>query len=134
MPPLLDQIQQRLGHSPRRVRPIRNLRATFSESDKRVQISPSGGAAPVWSQNGEIFYRNDHTLVAVTVSALGDELEISNPAMLFEMESDTAAFDVTADGQSFLMLRPRARENISLIFNWPEEMARITEVVAGGSE
>ena len=88
----------------------------------------------MWCGNGEIFYRYERSLLAVTVSASGDELEISNPTVLFEMDRDTTAFDVTPDGQHFFMLRPRARERVSLIFNWPEEMARITEVVAGGSE
>jgi len=106
----------------------------FPEGDKLFQISSRGGSAPVWRANGEIFYRYDRSLLAVTVSASGDELEISKPTVLFEMDRDTTAFDVTPDGQHFLMLRPRARERVSLIFNWPEEMARITEVVAGGSE
>ena len=106
----------------------------FPEGDKLFQISPRGGSAPVWCGNGEIFYRNDRSLVAVTVSASGNDLEISKPTVLFEMDPDTTAFDVTPDGQHFFMLRPRARERVSLIFNWPEEMARINEAVAGGSE
>ena len=106
----------------------------FPAGDKLFQISSRGGSAPVWRGNGEIFYREDRSLIAVTVSASGGDIEVSKPTVLFEMDRDTTAFDVTPDGQHFFMLRPRARERVSLIFNWPEEMARITEVVAGGNE
>lgn len=78
--------------------------------------------------------RNDRSLVAVTVSGSGNDLEISKPTVMLEIESDTTAFDVTPDGQSFLLLRPRARERVSLIFNWPAEMARIAKESAAGIE
>lgn len=107
---------------------------SFPKGDKRFQISSSGGITPVWCESGEIFYRNDRSLVAVTVSGSGNALEISKPAVMLEIESDTTAFDVTPDGQSFLLLRPRARERVSLIFNWPAEMARIAKESAAGTE
>jgi hypothetical protein len=53
---------------------------------------------------------------------------VSKPALLFRTGGDTqlaSAFDVTPDGQHFLMLRSRGREHVSLILNWPRELARI---------
>jgi hypothetical protein len=47
--------------------------------------------------------------------------------MLFRTGGDThlaPVFDVTPDGQRFLMLRSRGGQHISLILNWPGELAR----------
>ena len=35
------------------------------------------------------------------------------------------SFDVTPNGQHFLMLRSRGREHVSLILNWPRDLARL---------
>jgi eukaryotic-like serine/threonine-protein kinase len=98
----------------------------FPGGEKRVQLSTGGGRAPVWSRSGEVFYLGADGLYAVSVAARGDSLAVSKPALLFHTGGDTqlaSAFDATPDGQHFLMLRSRGREHVSLILNWPRDLA-----------
>jgi serine/threonine-protein kinase len=100
----------------------------FPGGESRWQVSTSGGATPVWCRNGEIFYLADGRLHAATVTMRGDSLAFSRPRPLFAIGAETGlqrAYDVTSDGQTFLMLRSRARARISLVFNWPQELARL---------
>jgi serine/threonine-protein kinase len=100
----------------------------FPGGQSRWQVSTNGGAAPVWCRNGEIFYLADGRLHAATVTIRGDSLAFSRPKPLFAIGAGTGlqpAYDVTSDGQTFLMLRSRAQARISLVFNWPRELARL---------
>jgi hypothetical protein len=100
----------------------------FPQGDKLFQISTDGGEAPTWCADGEIFYLANDRLLAVSVRARGDDLEISKPTVLIDLDNKLVrrAFDAAADGQSFLMLRSNVEERISVIFNWPKELARIS--------
>ena len=105
----------------------------FPVGEGRVQLSTGGGLAPVWSRSGEVFYLGAEGLYAVAVTARGGSLAVSKPALLFRTGGDTrlaSAFDATRDGQHFLMLRSRGREHVSLILNWPRDLARLD---AGGA-
>jgi hypothetical protein len=103
----------------------------FPEGDQRVQVSAGGGSDPVWSKSGEIFYLVEAAIWSVSVSSTAGSLTVSKPAMLFRTGGDThlaPVFDVTPDGQRFLMLRSRGGgQHISLILNWPGELARRAE-------
>lgn len=60
----------------------------------------------------------------------GNELEIGEPAPLFDSDHDTGAagltnYDVSADGQRFIMLRGVGRpREIRVILNWLDELKR----------
>jgi serine/threonine-protein kinase len=100
----------------------------FPDGEGRWRVSTSGGQAPVWHENGEIFYWGSDAIHAVTVTARGDSLEVSKPTLLFRTGGETRltpAFDVMPDGQHFLMLRSSGQHQISLILNWPQELARL---------
>jgi Tol biopolymer transport system component len=104
----------------------------FSGSGDRVTVSIDGGTGPVWSRNGrELFYRAGDGLVSVDVQstsplALGDRrklLDVSGfePGYFHD-------FDVSADGERFLLIRPEpdARPTrIDVIVNWFPELARL---------
>jgi hypothetical protein len=67
-------------------------------------------------------------LYAVPITTRGDSLAVSKPVLLFRTGGEThlaSVFDVTPDGQRFLMLRSRGREHVSLILNWSREIARL---------
>ena len=70
-----------------------------------------GGAEPVWNPNGrELFYRNGDKLMAVDI-ATQPGFAASTPRMLFQGRYVLAPFpasnyDVSPDGQRFLMLKP----------------------------
>jgi Tol biopolymer transport system component len=89
------------------------------------QISSGGGAAPVWRRDGkELFYlAPDHKLMAVGIKTAG-AFEAEAPQPLFETrirEDPDRHFDVSADGQRFLLDSPLGDETtppITLVQNW----------------
>jgi tRNA A-37 threonylcarbamoyl transferase component Bud32 len=89
------------------------------------QVSTAGGADPVWRRDGkELFYlAPDHKLMAVAVRT-GATFEAEAPQPLFEArmrEDPDRHYDVSADGQRFLIATPLGDEStppISLVQNW----------------
>jgi Tol biopolymer transport system component len=100
-----------------------------------VQISTSGGTDPVWRpKGGEIYYRNGDQMMAVTITD-SSKLAVSKPAVLWQghylagvgsscgMSGPTSAnYDVSADGQRFLMIEDKAQDvvgrQLQLIPGW----------------
>jgi eukaryotic-like serine/threonine-protein kinase len=112
----------------------------FPDLGSRHQISTDGGTAPAWSRNGrELFYTTTATLggqasvtrmMAVAVTA-APTFVASPPRMLFEGRYGATAivrpYDVSPDGQRFLMVKQKERAPISasqmiLVQNWLEEL------------
>jgi len=98
------------------------------------QISTEGGTEPVWNPNGrELFYRNGDKMMAVDISTQPG-FAASTPRMLFEGRYEQPPvpvhnFDVSPDGQHFLMLKPVDQEQaaptqINVVLNWFEELKR----------
>jgi Tol biopolymer transport system component/predicted Ser/Thr protein kinase len=89
------------------------------------QISSAGGSNPVWRRDGkEIFYlAPDRKLMAVAVKT-GVAFEPETPAPLFEVRlrnDPSRHYDVSADGQRFLLNVPQSDETsppITLVQNW----------------
>ena len=108
----------------------------FSEGEARFRLSTSGGQSPVWGGKDEVFYWADGGIHVVSVTPRGESLEVSKPTLLFETGDGTRltpAFDVLPDGQHFLMLRTSGQSRLSLIFNWPQELARLAAEKEGTS-
>jgi serine/threonine-protein kinase len=103
---------------------------------RRLQVSSEGGDEPVWSPRGnEIFYRQGRRMMAVPVSTGSSGVTLGTPAVLFEgrydvdpFNHDATNYDVTRDGQRFLMVRPTRedadRQQLNVVVNWYEELAR----------
>jgi Tol biopolymer transport system component len=100
-------------------------------------VSAAGGLEPKWRRDGkELFYlAADRSLMSVTVRDTGSTLELSTPIRLFETRMSTIPntsftrnqYDVTADGQRFLVNQPpteAAPAPISVIVNWPAALRR----------
>jgi hypothetical protein len=96
------------------------------------QISTEGGSEPVWNPNGrELFYRSGGKMMAVDI-ATQPGFAAGKPRMLFEGRYEPAPFpaanyDVSSDGQRFLMLKPTepaeaAPTQINVVLNWFEEL------------
>jgi eukaryotic-like serine/threonine-protein kinase len=97
------------------------------------QISTDGGNEPVWNRNGrELFYRSGDKMMAVDVTAQ-PSFVAGKPKMLFEgryVSTNVPEFDVSPDGQRFLMLKPVTQEQaapaqINVVLNWSEELKRL---------
>jgi Tol biopolymer transport system component len=100
----------------------------------KYQISTEGGTEPVWNPKGrELFYRQGDKMLAVEVTAQ-PSFSISKPRMLFKgpyhpTPQTFPDYDVSADGQRFLMLKPagqaQASTQINVVLNWTEELKRL---------
>jgi hypothetical protein len=94
----------------------------------QVQISTSGGAAPLWSRDGrELFYINGNRMMVVDVIGT---TAFSAPRQLFEdafVEStnQVTGYDIAADGR-FLRVQQAEPEQplteIQLVFDWFAEL------------
>jgi Tol biopolymer transport system component/tRNA A-37 threonylcarbamoyl transferase component Bud32 len=101
----------------------------FPGPGAQVTVSVGGGDTPVWSRDGRrIFYPDGTKLLAASV-ATSPTFSVTARDVLFEgnravMNPGHAAFDVSPDGKSFLMLRPVVAnsEEIVVIPNWKAEL------------
>jgi eukaryotic-like serine/threonine-protein kinase len=96
----------------------------------RKQISAEGGEQPRWVRNGrEIVYRNGTKMMSVPVQ-IQPVFQAGKTVELFDRKFDrgaaVAAYDVTGDGQTFVMTRSE-RDNpteIRVVIGWPESKQR----------
>jgi len=93
----------------------------------RRQVSIAGGDEPRWTRRGrELVFRNGRKMMAASLDPVTGAL--GSPALLFERPYDVAGegtYDVTADGERFLMFRPPAAgapRKIIVVTNWFEEL------------
>lgn len=102
----------------------------FPGPGTKIQVSTGGGGA-AWRRDGkEMFYMSyDNKLMAVDVIpgntfTLGAE---KTPFQTPESLSGTQPYDVTADGQRFLVFTPLEKEKaspVTVILNWTEGLNR----------
>ncbi len=96
------------------------------------QISTEGGTEPLWNPNErELFYRSGDKMMAVDI-ATQPSFTAGKPRVLFEKHYQPAPltapnYDVSSDGQRFLMLKPIEQEQgaptqIVVVQNWFEEL------------
>ena len=99
----------------------------------KLQISTEGGAEPFWNPNGrELFYRIDNKMMAVDITTQ-PSFSAGKPKVLFAGQYQSspspvpnANYDVSSDGQRFLMLKPGGQDQavtqINVVLNWFEEL------------
>jgi serine/threonine-protein kinase len=105
---------------------------SYPAGDEKWSISTDGGTEPQWSPNGrELFYRNGYKMMAVSVD-LGATLSAERPSLLFEAAytvdgAGHPAYDVSNDGQRFLMIQESVAERtqINVVLNWFAELERL---------
>lgn len=107
----------------------------------KIQVSTEGGTDAVWRQNGgELYYRNADRMMAVAVSTQ-PAFRAGKPKVLWERHYNegtnsmcgvagptSSNYDVTADGQRFLMVKEGEHDalptEIRVVVNWSEELKR----------
>jgi hypothetical protein len=107
---------------------------------QRQQVSNNGGRQPAWAQDGrELLYtevdaRTARTRMMSVSLTVGPALTAGVPRLLWEgqfrWQSDTRGYDVTPDGQRFLMVQTKGRPptpvtQLVLVEHWFEELKRI---------
>jgi len=111
------------------VRPFPNV------GESRVSISTGGGTRPVWSRNGRtLFYYMDPGVVMAVPIELQSTLSAGTPTVVVKGEymapQSGRAYDVSPDGQRFLMIKEgdaenkASRQQFIVVQNWFEELKR----------
>ncbi|MGH6630614.1 MAG: TolB family protein, partial [Burkholderiales bacterium] len=102
----------------------------FPGGTGKWQISSAGGTLPRWRRDGQELYflSVDNKVMAVPVSA-DKTLHAGSPVPLFGIHPNlrTGVFDVTFDGQRFLVNSLPADLSsppLTLIANWPATLKR----------
>ncbi|HXV61011.1 MAG TPA: hypothetical protein VEK15_09985, partial [Vicinamibacteria bacterium] len=95
---------------------------SFPDGERKLQISNAGGRFPKWSRGGkEILYAAFDDMV-MSVAVDGDEvLHASVPRPLFPFPDGVFSWDVSADGERFLVNVPVIKSSsvpLSLVVNW----------------
>jgi len=107
----------------------------------KFQVSTDGGSEPMWARSGrELFYRNSDKMMAVDVTTQ-PAFAIGSPRTVFAGDygflggsGQLANYDVSPDGQRFLMLQSNVQEGgvsqIHVVLNWFEELKRRVPVTS----
>jgi Tol biopolymer transport system component len=113
----------------------------------KLQISNDRGVDPIRGRSGgELYYRSGTKMMVVSVST-SPEFRASAPRVLWEGDysrgsgascgmpgASSSNYDVTPDGQHFLMVRDDSRvgaKQIVVVLNWAEELRNKSRVAAG---
>jgi Tol biopolymer transport system component len=107
----------------------------FPSVNGKWQVSSAGGQEPRWRQDGkELFYLSaEGKMMAAAVTA-GTSFEAGSPVALFQTHprqpvsaSDVFSYDVSGDGQRFLILSKVDEANpapLSVFLNWTSEIEK----------
>jgi serine/threonine-protein kinase len=100
---------------------------SFPDAQQRVVVSAKGGSEPRWSGNGrELFFTSGGKMMAVEVPP-GPVFSPGPPRALFSVEGYRYArnrpqYDVTPDGQRFVMIRENSAMQVVYVENWFAEL------------
>jgi eukaryotic-like serine/threonine-protein kinase len=100
---------------------------SFPDAQQRVVVSGAGGSEPRWSSNGrELYYTLGGQMMAVSVPP-GPVFTPGPPRALFSVAGYVAArnraqYDVSPDGQRFLMIRANSASQVVYVENWFAEL------------
>ena len=99
----------------------------FPSGDEKVTASINGGTAPRWSGSGyELFYVEGNTLMAVAMD-LTKAIDLEIPEPLFNAkqvgvrllgEYQEPAYDVTVDGQRFVVVQRHRTSSMMVVERW----------------
>jgi eukaryotic-like serine/threonine-protein kinase len=110
----------------------------------RIQVSTDGGTDAVWRRKGgELYYREGDTMMVVSVTT-EPKLTLSKPRALWkgkytegtstmcgEPGATSTNYDVTADGERFLMIQEKTENavarQVSVVLGWAEELKRTAQ-------
>jgi Tol biopolymer transport system component len=106
---------------------------SFPEARGKWQVSVGGGEQPRWRGDGkELFYLSSDSRMMATPVTTGANFDNGKPMELFQTTprqpvstNDQFAYDVSRDGQRFLVLtlvKQAEATPISVILNWPAKL------------
>jgi eukaryotic-like serine/threonine-protein kinase len=104
----------------------------FPAGTQRRRVSTNGGRQPRWRRDSKelFFLADDGSMMSTEISTAG-ELQTGVPQKLFHtnlrLGSNKALYDVTGDGQRFLVIDGEIRfanSDIEMVLNWPSLLPR----------
>jgi len=106
---------------------------TYPDLTGKWQVSTEGGRVPRWSRDGKaLYYRTYQTkMVSVAIQtkpvfSLGRSIELFDLTQMYFPTIGTANYDISPDGQRFLMTRNTSFNSsataFNVILNWVEEL------------
>ncbi len=109
--------------------------SSFPIATSKWQVSRGGGEEPRWRRDGkELFYLSGEGKMMAATVGTGSNFEAGPPVTLFQTQrrqpisaQDFFSYDVTADGQRFLINSKLDTPNaapLSIILNWASEMPK----------
>jgi serine/threonine-protein kinase len=105
----------------------------YPNPNVKWQVSgEEGGGQPVWSPDGrELFYISSDQMLVVSVQ-MEPSVSLGKPTVLFEGSYVTTQFgfgkqyyDISHDGQQFVMIKEAGQAQINVVLNWFEELKRL---------
>jgi eukaryotic-like serine/threonine-protein kinase len=100
----------------------------FPTAGARARLTSGGGIEPRWNRDGsEIYFRRGAEIHVVRPVFSGSVPEATASDRLFDARVEIRAYDVSADGQRFLLNLPAGQTEsrpISVIVNWRSLIAR----------
>ena len=87
-----------------------------------------------YQESGELFYRSGDKMMVATIETR-PTLQVGTPRVLLEgayasgfLSISPASYDVTPDGQRFVMVREkRVPRQLQLVLNWFEQLTRLAQ-------
>lgn len=99
----------------------------FPAGGRRARLTSGGGTEPRWRSDGtEIYFRRGREIHTVAPNLTAAIPEALSSAKLFEAAGEVRAYDVSPDGQRFLLNLPAAESGaqaISVVVNWRHGLA-----------
>jgi len=105
----------------------------YPKPDVKYLVSDEeGGAQPVWSPDGrELFYRSGSKMMVAAVQT-EPSFSVVKPKLLFEgsyvfsqFSPGKQYYDISLDGQQFVMIKEAGQAQINVVLNWFEELKRL---------
>jgi eukaryotic-like serine/threonine-protein kinase len=108
---------------------------SFHRGEGKWQVSHGGGEEPRWRHDGkELFFLGPHNVLYAVPIRASESFGAGTPAPLFTAparepisSTDFMNYDVSADGQRFIVNKPldaSAAPPLKIILNWPAEVAK----------
>ena len=105
----------------------------FPDLSERRPISTNGGAEAIWSPDGQtLYYRESTRMMSVSIN-YEPRFSAATPELVFDGLPEASClgrnYDISADGQRFLVVKPADSSESSIelvvVLNWFEELRRL---------
>ena len=109
---------------------------TFPPGSNKIQVSSGGGSMPLWSPTRkELYWIAQNSLMGANYDIAGKSISFGRPHKLFDLppgrgtEADVRPYDITPDGNRFLMTRiarPEfARRRIDVVLDFDRQLENL---------